>query len=83
VLVNKDPNATSHVTVMLGEGATSATALFLTGTELSATSGFELAGTAVSADGLFVARSAADVPVSGSTLELDVPAASAALLQVN
>jgi hypothetical protein len=83
VLVNKDANATSHVTVNLGEAATSATALFLTGTELSATSGFELAGTTVLPDGTFVPRSAADVPVSGSSLELDVPAASAALLQVN
>lgn len=82
VLVNKDPTETAHVAVSLGAAGSSATELLLTGAELGETSGYTLGGQTVAADGTFLPNARLNVPVSGDSLDVDVPPASAALLQV-
>ena len=82
VLVNKDATRTAHVAVSLGAAATSASELLLTGARLSETSGYTLGGKTIGIDGTFDPE-ARVVPVSGDLLDVNVPPASAVLLQVS
>ena len=80
VLVNKDRTTTVQATVDLGQTASTAQVLRLTGPALESTSGVTLAGAPVTALGAWAPGALPAVPVAGSTLEIDVQAASAVLI---
>jgi hypothetical protein len=81
VLVNESATTDVDATVDLGKAATSATLTRLAGPSLEATSGVTLAGNPISPSGAWNPGPLPSVPVTGSTLEVDVPAASAVLVR--
>ncbi len=81
-IVNKDATNTAVTAIQLGAPASRAVPLVLAGTGLNATTGTTLGGAPVGNDGSWVPAPAAPVPVSGSTLNVYVPPASAVLLKV-
>jgi hypothetical protein len=82
VLVNKDPAVTVHATVDLGKAATTGTLTLLTGPSLGATTGFTIGGVPVNPDGSWTPTTSPTLPVTGTTLVVDVPPASAELIKV-
>jgi len=82
VLSNKDTATTVHATVDVGAALTSATATRLTGPSLGATAGVMLGGASIHADGGFAPNAPEPLLTSGSTLTVDLPPASAALISV-
>ena len=82
VLSNKDTATTVHATVDVGAALTSATATRLTGPSLGATAGVMLGGASIQADGGFAPNAPEPLLTSGSTLTVDLPPASAALISV-
>jgi hypothetical protein len=82
VLVNKDEVQTVRATVALGKAAASAALTLLTGPSLASTTGFTVGGAAIASDGSWTAAPTPDISVMGTTLVVDVPPASAALLRV-
>jgi hypothetical protein len=71
---------TRSVTVNLGGAYSTGDLIRLTGPSLSATTGITLGGQVVQPDGTFPGVTRTPVPVSGSTLKLTLPPASATLL---
>jgi len=82
VLVNKDEVQTVRATIALGKAAASAALTLLTGPSLASTTGFTVGGAVIASDGSWTAEPTSAVPVTGATLVVDVPPASAALLRV-
>jgi hypothetical protein len=82
VLVNKDATTTVRAKVELGQASWLSLLTLLTGPALSATSGYTLGGAPVGPDGTWSPTFPTIVPVTGAALLVDVPPASAALLQV-
>ena len=82
VLVNKDRTKRVHATVDLGKAATSASVARLAGPSLDATSGVTLAGAGVKPTGEWAPAPLPYLVPSGSSLVIDVPPASAALVHL-
>ena len=82
VLVNKDPAQAVHATVDLGKNGASGTVTRRTGPSLGATTGYAIGGAPVSPDGGWAPVALPDIPVTGTTLVVDVPPGSAALVIV-
>jgi hypothetical protein len=82
VLVNKDATNTVHASVDVGATASSASAIYLQGPSLTALSGVTLAGAAISPAGAWTPGAPIALATSGQVVTVDVPAASAALVQV-
>ncbi len=83
VLINTDGAAQIDVAIDLGAAAVqSATARWLTGPALDATTGVTFAGAAVGIDGSWQPDPAVPQPVSGSRISTTVAAASAGLITV-
>ena len=80
VLVNKDPTQAVLATVDLGKAATSGTVTRLTGPSLAATTGYTLGGATVNPDGSWTPVALPPIPVVGTTLSVEVPPGSAALV---
>jgi hypothetical protein len=80
VLVNKDATNAVQATIHLGASVAAATGIFLQGPSLAARTGVTLAGTAITAAGAWAPASTLDLPVSGSTVTVLVPPASAAMV---
>jgi hypothetical protein len=81
-LNNKDTTSAVTVTLSVGKTPSSASAVFLTGPSLLATTGVTFAGAAISATGAWAPAPAWTLPISGSTISIVVPPASAALVHV-
>jgi hypothetical protein len=82
VLLNKDDTSSIQASVDVGAPATSGAAIYLQGGQLSATTGFTVAGAGVSATGAWNRRPAYALPVSGNVVTVALPPASAALVHV-
>lgn len=80
VLANADSAATAHATVDLGKNGSVASVTRLTGASLTATTGIALAGATITASGAWTPGPLPSLQVTGSTLVIDVPPASAALI---
>jgi len=83
VVINGDESHDADVTAILEAPASSADLVALTGPSLSATRGALLQGAPVAADGSWKPLPAVAVPVSGSTVEFRVQAASAVLVRIH
>jgi hypothetical protein len=83
VLSNKDSVTTVRATVDVGTAITSAQVTRLTGPSLSATTGVQLGGASIQADGGFTPNAPEALSTSGSTFTIDVGPASAALVSVH
>jgi hypothetical protein len=81
VLVNKDAATTVRTTVDVGHAVTSADVTRLLGPSLGATSGVTLGGAAIAPSGAWSPAAPSTLPVSGNTVTVDVPPASAALVR--
>jgi len=81
VVVSKDANNGIHATIDVGAPVTSAGVTYLQGPALDATSGVTLGAAAIDPSGGFSPSGPIPLTVSGSTVTVDVPAASAALIQ--
>ena len=81
VLIDTDRTLALDVTVELGRLATSAQAIYLRGPSLDATAGVTLGGVSIAVDGSATPL-ATSLPVSGSTVVVDLSPASAVLLEV-
>jgi hypothetical protein len=81
-LVNKEATRDAHVRAAC-PGIATASALRLTAPSLSSKSGVLLGGSAVSSAGKWTPGPSERVRVSGSELEIEVPAASAALVRMH
>jgi hypothetical protein len=81
VIVSKDAKNGIHATIDVGKAITAAGATYLQGPSLSATSGLTLGGVPIDPSGSY-SPTAGPIPlaVSGTTITVDVPAASAALV---
>jgi hypothetical protein len=82
VLSNKDASMTVHAVVDVGSKITSVGATRLAGPSLGATTGVTLGGVAIGADGTFTPGAPEPVWTAGTTFQLDIPPASAALVSV-
>ncbi len=82
VLANNSRTDVVAATVALPAAYVSATALLLTAPSLDATTDMTLGGSAVGDDGSWAPTTLYSVSLSGSTLSIDVPAASSYLLQI-
>jgi len=82
VVVNSDANSGVNATVNVGAAVTSASAIYLRGSSLTATSGITLAQAAVMPDGTWSPASPYTLTATGNTLAVPVPAASAVLISV-
>jgi hypothetical protein len=82
VLSNKDASMTVHAVVDVGSKVTSVGATRLAGPSLGATTGVTLGGVAIGADGTFTPGAPEPVWTAGTTFQLDIPPASAALVSV-
>jgi hypothetical protein len=82
VLDNKDTTNAVRATINAGRTAASASAVFLEGASLLATSGVTFAGAPISATGTWEPMPAWTLPVSGDTVSIVIPPASAALVHV-
>ena len=81
VVVSKDANNGVHAVIDVGKPISTAGVIYLQGPALDATSGLTLSGAPVEPSGSFSPNGAVPLAVSGSTVTVDVPAASAALIQ--
>jgi hypothetical protein len=81
VLVNKDPTTTAQLSVDVGASVTSATAVYLQGASLTAKTGVTVGGVAVSPSGAWSPNAPWTLPVAGHVLTVNVPQASAVLVQ--
>ncbi len=83
IIVSKDESNGIHATIDVGATATTAGITYLQGpAQLSGTTGLTTAGAPVDATGSWNREGPIPVTVSGTTVTVDVPAASAALVQV-
>jgi hypothetical protein len=82
VLVNKDSTSAVHASVDVGTSVSSAGAIYLQGPALTATTGVTLAGAGISPAGAWTAGAPTALAAAGNVVTVDVPPASAALLQV-
>jgi hypothetical protein len=80
VLSNKDTATTVHATVDVGAAVTTAGAMRLMAPSLDATTGVTLGGASIAADGGFDPEPPESLPVSGTSIAVDVPPASAILV---
>jgi hypothetical protein len=80
VLVNKDPTTAVEVTVDAGEAVASASVTRLQAPALDATTGVTLAGAGIDPTGGWSPAAPPALPVSGHTITVEVPPASAALV---
>lgn len=80
VLVNKDSTNAIEITVDVGAAVSSATADYLEGTALNATTGVKFAGASISAAGAWVAQPPHGLTTSGNTFTVLIPPTSAALV---
>jgi hypothetical protein len=80
VLVNKDPATTVHAVVDVGKTVGTANVLRLLGPSLGAVTGVTFAGSGIDPTGAWTPSSPVSLPVSGTTVTVDVPPASAALV---
>lgn len=83
VVINVDESHDANVSAILEAPASSADLVALTAPSLSATRGALLQGAPVAADGTWKPLPALAVPVSGSTIEFHVQAASAVLVRIH
>jgi hypothetical protein len=81
VLVNKSRTTSVLATIDLGRPATVANVTRLAGPTLESTSGVTLAGAPITPIGTWTPAPLPVVPVAGSMLEIDLPAASAVLVR--
>lgn len=82
VLVNCEASTGVNATVDVGTAVSSATATYLRGASLTATSGVTLGEASVSASGMWTPKAPYTLSHSGNTLTVPVPAASAVLITV-
>jgi hypothetical protein len=81
VLVNKDANKAVVASVDVGVAVSSASAIFLTASSLTATSGVTLAGASISPTGEWNAQPPVALAVAGNVVTVTVAPASAALVR--
>jgi hypothetical protein len=81
VLSNKDRTTTVHAIVDVGSAIASASARRLAGLALEAATGVTLGGVAIGADGTFSPNALETLTTSGTTFTVDVPPASAVLVE--
>jgi hypothetical protein len=82
VLANRDATSNVAARVDLGKAATSAEAMYLRAPTLSSLTGVTLGGAAISAAGEWNAASSWALTVSGQTVTVTVPPASAVLVRI-
>jgi hypothetical protein len=82
VLNNKDATSAVGVSLTVAKAPASASAVFLEGPSLLATSGVTFAGAGISATGAWSPTPAWTLPVKGGTITIVVPPTSAALVHV-
>jgi hypothetical protein len=82
VLVNKDNTRGTAVDLDIGKNAAAAFAVFLAGPSVLATSGVTFAGASISSTGQWSPAPAWTLPITGQSVSIVVPAASAVLIQV-
>ena len=80
VVVSKDASNGIHATIDVGAAIATAGVTYLQGPALSGTSGLTLGGAPVEASGSFSPSGPIPLLVSGTTVKVNVPAASAALV---
>jgi len=80
VVVNSDASNGVNATVNVGAAVTSGAAIYLRGGSLTATSGITLGQGAVTSDGTWSPAAPYTLAVTGTTLAVPVPAASAVLI---
>ncbi len=80
VITNKDMAQDAAVTVTPGAGYTAALEMFLTAPAVDSTTGVTLGDAAVGADGTWLPAQLTSAAVAGGSLNIAVPAASAALV---
>lgn len=83
VLVNGEASTGVNATVDVEAAVSSATAVYLRGPSLTATSGVTLAQTPVNPDGNWSPQAPYTLSHTGNTLTVPVPAASAVMITVN
>jgi hypothetical protein len=81
-LVNKDGVHAVQATVDVGRALKAASAIYLEASSLAATTGVTLGGAPISPAGEWTFNSPRALPVSGNTVTVTVPEASAALVHV-
>lgn len=80
VIVNNDANSGVTASVNVGVPVASASAIYLQGPALTATTGVTLAGAGVSASGSWIPTSSYALPANGNVVTVVVPPGSAALV---
>ena len=80
VVVNSDANTGMNATIDIGAPVASASALYLRGGALDATTGVTLGQATVTADGTWSPQAPYGLPAAGTTVTLPIPAASAVLV---
>jgi len=80
VLVNGEASTGVNATVDIGAAVSSATAVYLRGASLTATTGITLGETPVNPDGTWTPKAPFTLSHAGNTLTVPVPAASAVLI---
>jgi hypothetical protein len=81
-LINKEPNGSIRARIAPGRRVAGASVLHLTGPAIDVTAGITLGGTAVDDAGQWTPTPRQSLDVAGDTLMLEVPAASAALVEL-
>jgi hypothetical protein len=82
IVVSKDANSGVRATIDVGVPIATAGVTYLQGPSLDATTGITLGGAAIEPSGTFSPSGPIPLAVSGTTVTVDVPAASAALIHV-
>jgi hypothetical protein len=82
ILSNKDPNNSIKVGLAPQNTISQATSLLLTAPSLTATSGFELGGSAIKTDGSWEAASNPTLPLVGNAAVVTIPPASAQIVHM-
>jgi hypothetical protein len=80
VVVSKDASSGVHAAIDVGAPITTAGVLYLQGPSLDATSGVTLGSAGIDPSGSFSPTGPIPLTVSGTTVTVDVPAASAAII---
>jgi hypothetical protein len=83
VLVNSEASTGIDATVDVGSAVSSASAIYLRGSSLTATTGVTLGEAPVTADGAWSPKAPYTLTHTGTTLKVPVPAASAVLITVH
>jgi hypothetical protein len=81
VVINKDPKTGLKASVDVGAAVTSASAAYLLGPSLTATSGLTIAGAPITSEGAFNPQPPFALPTAGNSVSVLVPAASAVLIR--